>query len=500
MSEKRLLEITNVSKSFYGVKVFSDFDFDVFEGEVHCLCGENGAGKSTFIKILSGAYQPDCGQIIIDGCKVTGKLSPAISMNLGIQTIYQEHTLMRNMTVMENLFVGKEIRKNLVIDRREMFNRTAKILESIGVTNINPATVVRELGTAQQKFVEIAKAFVKEAKIMIMDEPTASFGAHEIEQLLNTVCKLKEKGIGIIYISHHLEEVFHIADRVTVIRDGRKIRTYNRADEALNQAAIIRDMVGRDASMFYSRDQVEIGDISMEVKNLTGPGVNNVSFNVRKGEVLGFAGLVGAGRTELAELLFGRRRATGGEVLINGEKVNIKNPRDAIKAGMCMVTEDRQITGLFINQKLSLNAIIPQSVKENTHFINPKYDWEITKEYIDKLRVKCKGPDQKVCYLSGGNQQKIAFTKWFITDGEVYIFDEPTRGVDIGAKEEIYHLMVQLCREGKSILMISSDMPEVIAMSDRVLIMKKGEIIAEIQKAELDSETIMQYALGGSVK
>ena len=500
MSTKKLLEITSVSKSFFGVKVFSDFVFDVFEGEVHCLCGENGAGKSTFIKILSGAYQPDSGQIIIDGQKVSGNLSPALSMDLGIQTIYQEHTLMRNMTVMENLFVGKEITHNMIIDRKEMYRQTIKILENIGVTNINPATVVRELGTAQQKFVEIAKAFVKEAKIMIMDEPTASFGAHEIDQLLNVVLKLKEKGIGIIYISHHLEEVFHIADRVTVIRDGQKIRTYDRQKEELNEASIIKDMVGRDASMFYTRDAVEISEVVMEVKNLSGHGVKDVSFNLRRGEVLGFAGLVGAGRTELAELLFGRRRWTSGEVFIHGKKVRIKTPRDAIKAGMCMVTEDRQNTGLFINQKLSLNSIIPQSVKANTRFMIPKDDYLITQEYINKLNVKCKGPDQKVCFLSGGNQQKIAFCKWFITDGQVYIFDEPTRGVDIGAKQEIYHLMVQLCRQGKSIVMISSDMPEVIAMSDRVMIMKNGEIIAEIQKHELDSETIMQYALGGSVK
>lgn len=500
MSAKNLLEITSVSKSFFGVKVFSDFDFDVYEGEVHCLCGENGAGKSTFIKILSGAYQPDSGQIIIDGQKVAGKLSPALSMNLGIQTIYQEHTLMRNMTVMENLFVGKEITHNLIVDRREMYRQTLKILESIGVTNINPFTVVRDLGTAQQKFVEIAKAFVKEAKIIIMDEPTASFGAHEIDQLLNVVVKLKDKGIGIIYISHHLEEVFHIADRVTVIRDGRKIRTYNKAVEKLDEATIIKDMVGRDASMFYTRDAVDIGETIMEVKNLSGPGVNNVSLTLRRGEVLGIAGLVGAGRTELSELLFARTRATSGEIWIHGKKMNIKSPADAIKGGICMVTEDRQNTGLFINQKLSLNAIIPQSVKENMKFMHPKNDWKITKEYINKLNIKCNGPDQKVCFLSGGNQQKIAFCKWFITDGDIFIFDEPTRGVDIGAKQDIYQLMVQLCREGKSIIMISSDMPEVIAMSDRVLIMKKGEIIAEIQKKELDSETIMQYALGGSVK
>lgn len=492
---KKLLEITNVSKSFFGVTVFANFDFDINEGEVHCLCGENGAGKSTLIKILSGAYQPDSGEIVIDGKKVEGKLSPALSMNLGIETIYQEHTLMRNMTVMENLFVGKEITSKLIVNRREMNRRTTEILKKIGVTNIHPSMLVRDLGMAQQKFVEIAKAFVKEAKIIIMDEPTSSFGVHEIEQLLNVVETLKKSGIGILYISHHLEEVFRIADRVTVIRDGRKIRMYDKTVEELNEAAIIKDMVGRDASLFYTRDEADIRDTILEVKNLSGPGVDNVSFTLRKGEILGIAGLVGAGRTELAEVLFARRKATSGEILINGEKVKIRTPKDAINLGMCMVPEDRQMTGLFMRQKISLNAIIPQTVKKGKQFMHPKYDWEITNKFINELSINCKGPDQQVQFLSGGNQQKVVFCKWFITDGDIYIFDEPTRGVDIGAKQDIYKLMVQLCRRGKAIIMISSDMPEVIAMSDRVLIMKKGGIIAEIQKEELDSETIMQYAL-----
>ena len=407
---------------------------------------------------------------------------------------------MRNMTVMENLFIGKEITSNLIVDRKAMYKKTKEILGRIGVTNIDPSTVVRKLGTAQQKFVEIAKAFVKSAKIIIMDEPTASFGAHEIEQLLNVVETLKENGIGIIYISHHLEEVFRIADRVTVIRDGQKIKTYDKAVEELNEQAIIKDMVGRDASMFYSRDEAEIKETILEVKNLSGPGVNNVSFSLRKGEILGIAGLVGAGRTELAEVLFARRKKTAGEILINGKKVNIKTPKDAINLGMCMVPEDRQVTGLFIRQKISLNAIVAQSVKTGQKIINPKYDWQITKKYIDELNIKCEGPNQQVQFLSGGNQQKVVFCKWFVTDGDIYIFDEPTRGVDIGAKQDIYKLMVRLCQQGKAIIMISSDMPEVIAMSDRVLIMKKGEVIAEIQKEELDSETILQYALGGSVE
>ncbi|WP_027630185.1 sugar ABC transporter ATP-binding protein [Ruminiclostridium cellobioparum] len=496
MPEKKcLLDIQGISKQFSGVTVFSDFDFQVYEGEVHCLCGENGAGKSTFIKILAGAHQRDGGEINIEGNPLQGKLNPALCMKLGIQTIYQEHTLMQNMSVMENLFIGKEVTKRLVLDRRQMYKETLDVLAKIGVTGLDPQTPVRLLGTAQQKFVEIAKAFVQEARVIIMDEPTASFGCHEIEQLMSVIQALKEKGVGIIYISHHLEEVFRIADKVTVIRDGRKIRTYDRTE--IDEASIIRDMVGRDASMFYSREAAGIGETVMEVQNLSGGGVKDISFSLRKGEVLGFAGLVGAGRTEMAELLFGKKIPESGEIMISGEKVRFKAPKDAIKAGLCMITEDRQLTGLFTRQKNSLNTILAHSAKFPVRFMHPDRDKETCCEYIEKLKIKCKGPDQQVRFLSGGNQQKVILSKWFHSDGSIYIFDEPTRGVDIGAKEEIYKVMVELCRQGKSIIMISSDMPEVIAMSDRVMVMKDGSILAELSKEDADSETILSYALGG---
>ncbi|MRH41156.1 ATP-binding cassette domain-containing protein [Aquibacillus halophilus] len=494
---KRLLNIEGVSKSFSGVTVFSDFDFDIYEGEVHCLCGENGAGKSTFIKILSGAHLPDGGKVVINGEEVDDKYNPSIAMKLGVQTIYQEHTLMQNLTVMENLFVGKEIVKRGVVDREEMYKQSLDVLHEIGVDTIDPSSPVRELGTAQQKFVQIAKAFVGKAKIMIMDEPTASFGIHEIEQLLNIVGFLKSQGIGVLYISHHLEEVFRIADRVTVIRDGEKIRTYKK--DEINQSSIIKDMVGRDTSMMYKRDTVDIGEVVMEVNHVSGPGVEDVSFNLRKGEIVGFAGLVGAGRTELAELLFARKKLTSGEILINGKKTNFKTPKDAIKAGMCMITEDRQLSGLFLNQSISLNTILVHSSKNDTKIMDPKKEDSVSSEYIDKLKTKCTGPDQKVRFLSGGNQQKVILSKWFYAEGDIFIFDEPTRGVDIGAKEEIYQLMVELCNQGKAIIMISSDMPEVIAMSDRVIIMNKGKKSAEIDKDKINSETILSYALGGTV-
>jgi ribose transport system ATP-binding protein len=496
MERRKVLEILGVSKSFSGITVFSDFDFDLYSDEVHCLCGENGAGKSTFIKILSGAYQPDEGSIIIDGEEVHGSLNPALAMEKGIQTIYQEHTLMSNMTVTENVFVGKEITKRGVIDRRAMYNKTIELLNMIGVHDIDPLAIVKDLGTAQQKYVEIARNFYMKAKIMIMDEPTASFSAHEIKQLLEVVNRLKGSGVGVIYISHHLEEIFEIASRVTVIRDGHKISTSTK-EEGFRETAIIRDMVGRDATAFYSREPVTVGEKFFEVRHLSGPGIHDISFELSRGEILGVAGLVGAGRTEMAEVLFGKRKATSGQVLLNGEDIRIKDPKDAIMNGLCMVTEDRQLTGLCVNQALSLNSMLSHSAKYNTYFMNPNADAQKTNELIKRLKIRCKGSGQHAKYLSGGNQQKVVFSKWFITDGEVFIFDEPTRGVDIGAKQDIYHLMIQLCKENKGIILISSDMPEIIAMSDRVMVMKGGEISAFIEKEYINSETVLDYALGG---
>ncbi len=499
MSEARkVLEIFDVSKSFSGIKVFSDFDFDLYAGEANCLCGENGAGKSTFIKILSGAYQPDSGRIIIDGKEIKEKLNPRLSSELGIQTVYQEHTYMPHMKVFENLFIGNEIMKRGSIDRKAMIKRTLEIFDNLGISGINPNATVNTLSSAQQKFVEIAKAFIKKAKIMIMDEPTSSFSVHEVEQLKEVIKNLKEEGVGIIYISHHLEEVFSIADRVTILRDGRKISTYDKKVAEFDEAQIIRDMVGRDASEFYNKEKAEIGEEVFRVENLSGPGVNDVSFYARKGEIVGFSGLVGAGRTEMAELIMGAVKKTSGKIFVNGKEVKNDSPAKAIKNGINFLHEDRQMAGLCVSEKISLNTILANTSKQNMGFISPKYDFDSAKKYIDELKTKCTGPNQNVNRLSGGNQQKVAFSKWLLTDGEVYIFDEPTRGVDVGAKQDIYHLMTQLAKNGKAIVMLSSDMPEVISMSDRVYIMKDSRIVAEVTGDEIEQEKILDIALGGT--
>jgi ABC-type sugar transport system ATPase subunit len=495
MPDELILEMKGICKSFPGVTVFTGFDFDLRKGEIHCICGENGAGKSTLIKMLSGAYSPDKGDIFFDGKKVT--LTPHSAMQIGIQTIYQEHTLFPLMNVVENLFAGKEVTNGIVINRSQMVARAQAVLDYLH-SNISPYDIVGSLGSGGQKTVEVAKALIQESKVVILDEPTASFSQTEIENLLNIIRRLAQNGISIIYISHHLEEVFQIADRVTVIRDGQKINTYDSKD--LTEQKLIRDMVGRDVSLFYRREQVPIGDVVFEVRNLSGPGVKNASLCVRSGEILGIAGMVGSGRTELAELMFGARRAATGEFLIKGKKIRMRAPLSAILHGMSYITEDRQSTGLFLQHTLDKNIPIASYSQAKSPFALPADDVKMAKSYIDALRIATPSVFQKVIFLSGGNQQKVVLAKWFATQAGVFIFDEPTRGIDVGAKEEIYKAMIELLKQGKAIIMISSDMPELISMSDRIMVMRYGTTVAEVPKSEISEENILKYSIGGSIQ
>ena len=495
MPENLILEMKSISKSFPGVKVFEDFDFDLRKGEIHCICGENGAGKSTLIKMLSGAYTPDKGDIYFDGKKVV--LTPHSAMQIGIQTIYQEHTLFPLLNVVENVFVGKEVTNGIVIKRSQMVARTREVLQYLH-SNISPDDIVGNLGSGGQKTVEIAKALIQESKVIILDEPTASFSQTEIEHLLSIIRKLAERGLSVIYISHHLEEVFKIADRVTVIRDGRTINTYEA--KGLSEQMLIHDMVGRDVSLFYRREQVPIGDVMFEARNLSGNGVRDASLRVRSGEILGIAGMVGSGRTELAELLFGVKKAIAGEFLIHGKKVRMRTPLSAILNRMCFITEDRQSTGLFLEHGLDKNIPIASYSRSNSPLAWPAEDVRVSKQYIDTLRIVTPSVFQKALFLSGGNQQKVVLAKWFATRADIFIFDEPTRGIDVGAKEEIYKLMVELLSQGKAIIMVSSDMPELVSMSDRVMVMRDGRIAAEVPKDEITEENILKYSIGGSVQ
>ena len=496
MPEHLILEMKNICKAFPGVEVFDCFGFDLREGEIHCVVGENGAGKSTLIKMFSGAHTPDDGDIYLDG-ELVKIPDPRSAMQLGIQTIYQEHTLFPFLSVMENLYAGNEISNGVTLNRREMIKKTSGILKDLH-SNIDPLDIVGQLGSGDQKTVEIARGLLQESRIIILDEPTSSFSQTEIDHLLRTIKKLSKDGISIIYISHHLEEVFKIADRVTVIRDGIKINTYGSED--ITEQKLINDMVGRDVSLFYKRDKVPIGDVLFEVKDLKGNGVKNASFSVRRGELVGIAGMVGSGRTELAQILFGARKVDSGEIIIGGKKVNIKTPLSAIANNMCYITEDRQETGLFLQHSLDKNIPIASYTQTTTPFAIPGEDIRLTQKYIDLLKIITPSVFQQVMFLSGGNQQKVVLGKWFATDADIFIFDEPTRGIDVGSKEEIYRITVDLLRQEKAVIMISSDMPELIAMSDKVMVMRNGSMVEEITKDQISEENILKHSIGGSIK
>jgi ABC-type sugar transport system ATPase subunit len=490
MSE--ILQLRNISKTFPGVLALRNISFDLNEREAHCLCGENGAGKSTLIKILSGAYQPDeGGEIIFDGRKVV--LNPHLAMRMGIQTIYQEHVVFENLNIVENIFTGSEIVKRGVLRKIEMRKQTAEVLRYLK-SDLNPDMKMAELSSGEQKTVEIAKGLVFKRRVIVLDEPTASFSATEIDNLLDIVQTVKNSGLGIIYISHHLEEVFKIGDRVTILRDGRKISMYD--INGLTKTALIKDMVGRDPSTFYQRERVPIGDVVFEARNVTGHGVKDISFVLRKGEILGVAGMAGSGRSELMNVLFGTARLEFGEILINGKIVKHSSPKAAIKNKMCFITEDRQNSGLFLPQTIAQNVTVANLVNTREFVVRQADDLRIGDIFVKRLGIKTNDSRTRVMNLSGGNQQKVVLAKWFNTKGEIFIFDEPTVGIDVGSKQEIYQLMVDLLKQGKAIIMVSSDMPEVISMSDRVMIMKNRQKMAELATDEISEENILTYSIG----
>ena len=490
MSE--ILKLRNISKTFPGVRALQNISFDLKENEVHCLCGENGAGKSTLIKILSGAYQPDeGGEIYFEGRKIV--LNPRFAMKMGIQTIYQEHVVFETLSIVENIFTGSEIVSRGLLQKREMRRQTAEVLKYLK-SDLSPEAKLGELSSGEQKTVEIAKGLVFKRRVIILDEPTASFSSVEIENLLDIIQTIKKTGLGIIYISHHLEEVFRIADRVTVLRDGRKVSVYD--INGLTRETLIKDMVGRDPSTFYQRERVPIGKVIFEARNVTGNGARNVSFVLRKGEILGIAGMAGSGRSELMNVLFGSAPLESGEILIRGRVVRHSNPQSAIKNKMCFITEDRQNTGLFLPQTIAQNVTIANLVNTPEFVVRQTDDSRTGLRFIKELNIKANDARLRVVNLSGGNQQKVVLGKWFNTNGAIFIFDEPTIGIDVGSKQEIYKVMVDLLKQGKAILMVSSDMPEIISMSDRVMVMKNGQMAAELTTKEISEENILTHSIG----
>ena len=487
-----ILRLSHISKTFPGVRALQDISFDLKRGEAHCLCGENGAGKSTLIKVLSGAYQPDAnGQIFFNGNEVS--LTPRSALKMGIHTIYQEHIVFNDLNITENIFAGSEISRWGLQQRKEMRRQTENVLRYLK-SDLTPDMRMSDLTSGQQKIVEIAKAFVFKSNVIILDEPTASFSSREIDTVLNIVKTVKQHGIGVIYISHHLDEVFQIGDRATVLRDGRRVSMYPIA--GLAKTTLIKDMVGRDPSTFYKRERVERGEVVLEVRNVTGNGARNVSFELHRGEVLGIAGMVGSGRSELMEVLFGSAPLVYGEIAINGRPVKQSSPKSAIRNKMCFITEDRQNTGLFLPKTIAENVAVANMANTRQLVARTANEVRTGEKFVRLLNIKAPSARTRVVNLSGGNQQKVVLGKWFNTGGEIYIFDEPSHGIDVGAKQEIYKVMVDLLKQGKAILMVSSDMPEVISMSDRVLVFRQGGIAGELAGDAITEENILNLSIG----
>ena len=489
-----ILEVRHLSKYYAGVKALDDVSVTFREGEIHALAGENGAGKSTLIKTLTGAITPTGGEIVLEG-QIYDKLDPVGAIDKGISAIYQEFNLVPYLTVAENVFYGKEMMKNGLVDKRAMNAEVQKTLDEMGI-KLKPSTLVSDLGVAYQQIIEIVKAVAANSKILIMDEPTAPLTNTETQVLFNIISNLRKKNVTIIYISHRLEEIFHMCDRVTVMRDGKYVSTRNVGD--ITQKELIADMVGRTLGEDYPQRAKPVGDTVLEVKGLNNDRVRDVSFSLKKGEILGFAGLVGAGRTEVMQAIYGADKLEGGQVYLNGKPIRIKDPSKALDKGIGLIPEDRKNQGIHLGLSIRQNITFSSLKQAMTGpFINKKKDTAISEEYGKKLQIRMPGINQLAMNLSGGNQQKVVLAKVLATKCDVIIFDEPTRGIDVGAKQEIYMLMRQLVEEeGKSIIMVSSEMPELIGMSDRILIMHNGKIAGELGREDFSQELILEYASG----
>ena len=472
-----LLDMSGIHKRFPGVHALRGIDLQLKQGEVLALVGENGAGKSTLIKTLGGAQRPDEGSIVIDGTPVEIH-SPHDSQEAGIGIIYQEFNLVPHLSVRENIFLGREIHRRGVINRAAEQDRAQELLAKIGV-DIDPETPCGELSTAEQQIVEIAKALATEVRILVMDEPSAALTPQEVAGLFRIVRDLQSHGIAIIYISHRLDEIFEIADRVMVLRDGQHIGT--RPISEIDRNTMIEMMVGRSVENEFPKEHQELGATRLEVKNLLAHKVNDVSFSVRAGEVLGFTGLVGAGRTETMRLVFGADKRNSGSIHLDGKEIDIRSPGDAIKARICLLTEDRKHQGLVLMHSVRENFGLPNLTEfSRMGVIDHASERTAFQKYVETIGIKISDMEQIAGNLSGGNQQKVVIAKWLQHNCEIIIFDEPTRGIDVGAKYEIYMLMNQLAAAGKAIIMISSELPEVIGMSDRIIVMRNGEISGEV--------------------
>lgn len=491
-----ILIVEGVTKTYPGVRALDQVSLEFRKGEVHALVGENGAGKSTIIKTIAGAIRPDCGSVLYEGKELTQMKTSEIR-ECGIEVVYQEFNLALQLPVYENIFIGNLSGKGpggKLVDKKYMIESTRQLFEQLGI-DIDPEARVDSLSVAYMQFVEIAKAVSRNVRILIMDEPTATLTNAEVQILFKTIRKLKEEGVTVIYVSHRMEEIFELTDRCSVFRDGKYIITVNTKETTRKE--LIRYMVGREVSETFPERRLKIGEEVLRVEHLTGNTISDVSFTLHKGEILGFGGLVGAGRTETIEMLFGAARVESGDIYLHGEKVKIPNPRAAVSRGIALIPEDRKRHGLILSKSIMENATLPMIKKfAKGMVLNRKKQEEATQEQIDALGIKTPGQEQLVKNLSGGNQQKVVLAKWLISNSDILIFDEPTRGVDVGAKQEIYQIMNRLVENGKSIIMISSEMPELLGMSDRLIVMCEHRMAGELTKENMNQMRVLDLASG----
>ena len=496
MTEERvpLIELKNITKIFPGVKALSEVCFTLYPGEVHALCGENGAGKSTLIKVMTGAHQADGGEYFIDG-KPVHISSTQEGIALGVSCVYQELSIAPQLDVAKNLFIGNLPMKGKFIDHKKLYQESSEILEQLGM-NFSPKTIAGDLSVGQQQMIEIGRALTRNARCIIMDEPTSSLSEAETETLFKIIEVLQKRGIAIIYISHKLDEVMQLSDRITVIRDGQNVITMNTADAT--QESLITNMLGRALDTMYDKQDIEFGDTVLEVSNLTSPGVfENISFSVKAGETVGFFGLVGAGRSEIMRAIFGVDKYTEGSVTISGNKLKAGNPSAAIDAGIGFCTEDRKKEGLMLRLSILLNmTMIKLKDISKIGVIDRKAQKELGDHYVDAISIKTPSLMQLVGNLSGGNQQKVVVAKWLMMNPKVLIVDEPTRGIDVGSKAEIYTLLTELAKQGVAVIVVSSEIEEVLGTCDRVITICEGKMTADYPVEGLEPEAVLAAALG----
>ena len=491
------LQAVNITKLFPGVKALTNVSLDFYAGEVHALVGENGAGKSTLIKVLSGVYTPTEGHIVLEGETIAFK-SPREAINKGISVIHQELSIANDLTVAENIFLGEEVTRGsgVFLNNRTMNQRANELLQFMKVdANIKATDIARDLTAAQQQMVEIAKVINKKAKVVVMDEPTSSLSEYEINALFEQIRILKENNVTIIYISHRMKEIFEMCDRVTVLRDGCKVRA--EMIKEITESELVASMVGREIKDYFIHNEHQRGKEMLRVENLSrNREFQDISFTAYQGEILGVSGLVGAGRTEVMETIFGARKPDSGRIFVEGEEVQFKSPKDAIQRKVGLVTEDRRTTGLMLKAMVKDNIVLPSLVyhHKTLGMRDTKWETQTSLEYVKKLRVKTPGIETMVQNLSGGNQQKVILAKWLVAESKILILDEPTRGIDVNAKTEFYTLMSNFVSEGGCIVVVSSELPEILGICDRILVMREGHIRGELSRQEASEQSIMKLA------